>query len=119
MTIKQLKKSLNKRSTPTPRPIKCTPRPTLINMDEFEKNKMTKKRPFVENTWYKWHVSLFSHILESVKKFAIYVKEKIMKLFEISAYNSISKDCKSEKINGAFNDKCIEYKHKGDENISI
>ena len=33
-----------------------------------------------------------------------------MKLFETSAYNSIFKHHKPEKINGAFNEKHIEYK---------
>ena len=53
------------------------------------------------------------------EKICKWCQRKNYEVFETSVYNSISKDYKSEKINGAFNDKCIEYKSKGYENISV
>lgn len=43
-----------------------------------------------------------------MKKSISDVKEKTMKLSQTSAYNSIFKDWKPEKVNDAFNDKYIE-----------
>ena len=39
-----------------------------INIDEFEKNKMTKKRPLAENTWYEPYDWLISHVPKSLLK---------------------------------------------------
>ena len=37
-------------------------------MDKFEKKKeITKKRTFVENTWYDWYIWLIKYIPEPIK----------------------------------------------------
>ena len=66
---------------------------------------MVNNRPLPEKKWYKWYDWLISQVPESVSD----VKEKIMKVFQIRAYNSIFKDWKPKKKNyDAFNDKYIE-----------
>ena len=98
--------------------------PTPINIDEFEKNEVTKNRPLAKNTKYNWCNWLITHIPESVKRPAIIFKEKI-KIFETKLESntintSMTKDhYKPEKIGGAFDDKYIKYKCNGRKKSSI